>query len=346
MKNYSSPGVWRLMPLSPFLFKIFVVVLTLISLAAMPLLFISSPAQADTSHPFAPSWSPIIAPLQTATVATSLGVVTFAVDGGVLSGLTTIDPATAGCATAAFGFPYGYFSFTINNLTVGQVVTIVITLPNQLPMGSIKYYKCINGNFIDVTELMSQPDPTTLILTIRDGGLGDADGIANGRIVDPGGPCMPLFSNQTPTPSATILPGSQGPAPLPNITVKKASLSATKVSPGAPVTVTATVSNSGTANGTALVRLYVNGQEEAKQGTSVQSGGITDLKFTVTRSKPGLYNVYVGGVQAGQFRVDAFADPNTILLLAGAFLFIVFVAGVIIYKHNQIARQTQRIRWR
>jgi hypothetical protein len=45
----------------------------------------------------------------------------------------------------------------------------------------------IGGIWIDVTSLLGDDDgDDVLTITIADGGLGDADGIANGEISDPG----------------------------------------------------------------------------------------------------------------------------------------------------------------
>ena len=120
----------------------------------------------------------------------------------------------------------------------------------------------------------------------------------------------------------------QKPISLSNITVKSASLSATKVTPGAPVTVTANVANAGTGNGTAVVKVYVNGAEEAQQGVSVNSGGTSQVSFDVSRNEPGTYTVYVGGTNACSFTVDQFT-PDTILYISGAMVFFAFILGVI-----------------
>lgn len=51
-----------------------------------------------------------------------------------------------------------------------------------------QYWKVIGGVWTNVTSLLGSDDgDSTLTLTITDGGLGDADGIADGQITDPGG---------------------------------------------------------------------------------------------------------------------------------------------------------------
>jgi len=121
----------------------------------------------------------------------------------------------------------------------------------------------------------------------------------------------------------------QGPAPISNITVENISLSSAKVGPGAPITVTANVANTGTANGSSRIKLYINGQEEANQGVTLSSGSRTPIKFIVSRDEPGTYSVYVGSIAAGSFEVDGFADPNLILYISGALLLFALAGGVI-----------------
>ncbi len=121
----------------------------------------------------------------------------------------------------------------------------------------------------------------------------------------------------------------QNPAAIANITVQSASLSNAKVAPGEPVTVTANIANKGTANGSAQVKLYINGQEEAHQGITLSSGSRAPIKFTVSRNESGTYSVYVGSIPAGTFEVDQFTDPNLILYISGALILLALVGGVI-----------------
>jgi hypothetical protein len=262
-----------------------------------------------------------------ATVNTNLGAVNFSINAGSIGGLTAVSPATMPCATSGYYFPYGMFGFNITNLTAGQQVAITIRFPNPLPLGT-RYYKCINGRMVDCSSLVTRVNEYTLILTLTDGGLGDADGMANGTIVDPGGPAFPL--NAIPQSSSAQMPvtAPQKPVSLSNISVKSASLSAAKVSPGTPITVTASVANTGTGNGTSVVKVYVNGAEEAQQGVSVNSGSTSQVSFNVSRNEPGAYTVYVGGINAGSFTVDEFT-PDTVLYISGALVFFALVIGVI-----------------
>lgn len=263
-----------------------------------------------------------------ATVNTSLGNVGFTTSAGSISGLANTAPADMRCSVpSGYNFPYGMFSFNITSLTAGQTVKVTIRFPNPLPLGT-KYYKCINGNMVDCSSLVTRIDTNTLQLALTDGGLGDADGVANGTIIDPGGPAFPFSAMPQSSSSQMPAPSAQKPVSLSNITIKSASLSAAKVIPGTPVTVTASVANTGTGNGTSVIKVYVNGAEEAQQGVTVNSGSATQVSFNVSRSEPGTYTVYVGGTNAGSFTVDQFADPNIILYISGALLVFAFVVGL------------------
>jgi len=139
--------------------------------------------------------------------------------------------------------------------------------------------------------------------------------------------------NQTPNggssmPNSTTSP-SQSPVILPTVSVKSASLSATKVAPGTTITVTADVVNTSTVNGTSSIKVYVNGGLENSQGVTVKSGSNTPVTFTVSRNEPGTYSVYVGGTRAGSFTVDQFADPNMILYISVALIFFALAGGAV-----------------
>jgi len=138
----------------------------------------------------------------------------------------------------------------------------------------------------------------------------------------------------TTRPHGSSMPGlpaapPQSPVILPTVFVKSASLSATKVAPGAAINVTADVVNTSTVNGSSSIKVYVNGELENSRGITVNSGSNMPVNFTVSRNEPGTYSVCVGGTQAGSFTVDQFADPNMILYISGALILLAFVIGVI-----------------
>jgi hypothetical protein len=285
----------------------------------------------DNSGPYYPRWDIFykrdVSIVTSTAVSTNLGSVGFNISAGSMSGLTNITPAAMRCPSpAGYFFPYGQFGFNIDHINAGQQVLVTIRFPNPLPLG-IKYYKCINGSMVDFSSLVTRVNEYTLMLTLTDGGPGDADGTANGIIVDPGGPAFPF--NVPPSSSAQVpTAAQQKPMSLSNISVKSASLSATRVTPGTPVTVTANLANTGTGNGTANIKVYVNGAEESSQGVTVNSGGASTITFDVSRNEPGVYTVYVGGANAGSFTVDQFT-PGSVLFISSALVFFALVIGVI-----------------
>jgi GH25 family lysozyme M1 (1,4-beta-N-acetylmuramidase) len=272
-----------------------------------------------------------------ASVNTNQGTVNFTTSAGFITGLVNYPPDSMACSGSGLIFRFGMFAYDITNLNAGQTVTVTITTPINVPMGA-KVYKCQYGGLTDFSTVSRQLDPHTFILTLTDGGQGDADGQKNGTIMDPCGIAevesgisgISGISTRPPSSSGTVAaPTPQPPVNLSNIYVQSASLSSAKVGPGGLITVTADVANRGTANGSTLIKLYVNGQEEAHQGVTLSSGSRTPVKFTFSREEPGSYSVYVGGIPAGTFEVDQFADPNLILYISGALLFFVMVGGVI-----------------
>jgi len=139
-----------------------------------------------------------------------------------------------------------------------------------------------------------------------------------------------LLSNQTSHSSSTTGPSApQGLVSLPNVVVQSASLSASKVTLGLPVTVSARVENRGTVNGTTNIKLYVNGHEETSKGVTVGSGSNTPVTFTISRNEPGAYTVYVGEVSAGSFTVDGMADSNIVLYISVSLIFIALIGGTL-----------------
>jgi uncharacterized repeat protein (TIGR01451 family) len=125
------------------------------------------------------------------------------------------------------------------------------------------------------------------------------------------------------------------PILLSNLVAQSASLSARTVTPGMPITVTATITNKGTVNGTRTVTLYVNGEAESTQGVTVNSGSSSQLTFSVSRSEPGDYNVYVDGVPAGFFKVELVKESDIVLMFSVTMLAIAFMLGLVMIRRKQ-----------
>jgi hypothetical protein len=85
----------------------------------------------------------------------------------------------------------GALTYEVGNLVPGQSIDVSIALPSGSNPSAV--YKLENGSYVDVSSLATiSGDTITLHLT--DGGLGDADGAANGVIVDP---VVPVRISQT-----------------------------------------------------------------------------------------------------------------------------------------------------
>lgn len=124
--------------------------------------------------------------------ATSTGAASFSSDVGQIKDLTAVDEGTLPPeGKPNLVFPHGFFSFNITGLTPGQTVIVTITLPSDVPVGT-RYWKyhASEGGWIQIP--MGDDDGDNVInITLVDGGLGDDDGIADGVIVDQGGPGSP-----------------------------------------------------------------------------------------------------------------------------------------------------------
>jgi hypothetical protein len=86
--------------------------------------------------------------------------------------------------------PFGLVDFVLTDCTVGGSVTVTIEFPSALPAGS-GYFKYGVNNSSPTTavwyEIPATISGNSVTFTLTDGGVGDADGVANGLIVDPGG---------------------------------------------------------------------------------------------------------------------------------------------------------------
>lgn len=97
-----------------------------------------------------------------------------------------------------YNFPYGVFAINITVLTPGQWAIITITLPGDLPANAEYWKYSPNGNGSPSglpgwyqVPLESNDGDNIIVIRLQDGGIGDADGVANGVIVDQGGPALP-----------------------------------------------------------------------------------------------------------------------------------------------------------
>jgi hypothetical protein len=278
--------------------------------------------------------------------STGQGQVTFSTNAGTITRLSAAGSGAGPQGAGGYTFPYGLFSFFISELSLGETIQVTVTLPAAGPTQWVKS----TANGWEPVPVISV-NGNIMVIQLTDGGIGDDDKTAEGDIEDPGGPAIIIssstsISNRPPSSSATMTStpsptmSAARPAPpvmLPNVTVQAARLSATSVSPGDAVTITADIINRSTVNGNKRVALYVNGQAETSQTVTVNSGGSTQLTFNVFRSEPGDYSVYVDGAPAGSFKVEMVTGNDAILILSAVLLAMAFLLGMVMLWRRQHA---------
>ncbi|MBE0430551.1 MAG: hypothetical protein IBX67_01860 [Dehalococcoidia bacterium] len=118
--------------------------------------------------------------------STDTGQTSFTPSHGGIASLSSVKAPSLPSVT----FPHGMFSFQICCLTPGQTVTLIVNLPEPVPVGTV-WWKYDNGRWY---SLPNRNDNGNNIMVIRltDGGTGDSDGMADGFITDPGGPGNPM----------------------------------------------------------------------------------------------------------------------------------------------------------
>lgn len=124
---------------------------------------------------------------QTIPAATGGGALSLETDDGSLDNVAAVDPATLAAPPTGVTFPRGLVSFEITGISTGGTATVHLTLPVGTTLS--RYFKFNGTAWSDATSLASFAD-NVVTLTLTDGGAGDEDGVANGVIVDPGGPAV------------------------------------------------------------------------------------------------------------------------------------------------------------
>jgi LPXTG-motif cell wall-anchored protein len=114
-------------------------------------------------------------------VATPAGTIELMPSTGRLEQVASVDPSTVPTPPPLVDFPLGVLRFRITDVPAGASVQLQIDSPVEVT----RYWKLVGSSW---TELPTTPIPGGIVVTLVDGGLGDADGLANGVIVDPGAP--------------------------------------------------------------------------------------------------------------------------------------------------------------
>ena len=85
---------------------------------------------------------------------------------------------------AGYTFQDAFLTFTIHNVPKGGMAQVIIEFPSGIPENA-KCFKLDDRVFYEYTDAVF--DGNQLLLTLTDGGLGDADGVSDGVIIDPVG---------------------------------------------------------------------------------------------------------------------------------------------------------------
>ncbi len=293
------------------------------------------------------------APPSVASVAsaTGTGMVTFSSDIGIITNLTAIAEGTLPTEGKpdGVGFPHGLFAFDITVIDPGATATITITFPSPLPEG-VQYWKYQEDIGWYQIPILSHND-NVIIIQLTDGGVGDTDGIANRMIVDPGGPPIQLailVPNRQSTPSELRTPRRVSPSPAkpqqlppPDVRLNNVSVNPSQAQAGKPVTILANLTNNGGSSGSYNVVLVVNGRMEQQRTVEVSPGSAYPVRFTVTKSQPGTYNVSVGDKNGSFVILKAGArqdrDPRAGPALTAATIVIALLLCLVIlvYRRRQ-----------
>jgi hypothetical protein len=268
-----------------------------------------------------PSLATATAESVTVATATGTGTASFTSSENGINDLTAWAQSQLACKGAPAYFPHGFFSFRIGDLRAGSTVIVTITLPSNMPT-TTQYWKCINGQWVNATPILGDNDGDNILtLTLTDGGPYDADGVANGIIVDPGGPGVPVALEQPrhvsrPDPTVSL------------IIVKNVSVSPQQAYAGQPITISANMANESDQIGGYTASLKIDGNlEKTKLGT-VDAHSAVPVEFVVTRSQPGTYSYDIGG-QKGSFTVLA-AQTSSGSPISGAIIAMIVLVALVI----------------
>jgi len=153
-----------------------------------------SPSPSPSPSSPAPSQEPRTAAV-TATIASPQGEITIGVgtssgDNDAIRIINVANTASDDEAVAASpppagtSLPFGLIGFDVTGVDVGACVDITLDLPGPAQ----EYWKLQDGEWYQLEEATFTDSSVTFELC--DGGIGDASGVANGTIVDPGAPVL------------------------------------------------------------------------------------------------------------------------------------------------------------
>lgn len=124
-------------------------------------------------------------------------------DGTGLADVSTVDAATLPPTPEGVEIPDGVISFVLTGVPPGSDQQVEIYSPNAGWLTDYAKYDADSGQWslLPRSRVVSHTDHITVTLT--DGGVGDADGVADGRIVDPGALALADAPSDTTPPTVT-----------------------------------------------------------------------------------------------------------------------------------------------
>jgi len=128
------------------------------------------------------SLQPELLALKDIITGSSIGIKT---SSGVMAEVSPVDSDNLKEDPPA-SFLYGLFNCRITGLTNGEEVQVTYILPDVFLGDWYKYDD--NDGWVNYTQRIVQYNGRNVTIRLKDGDYGDADGTANGVIVDPGGP--------------------------------------------------------------------------------------------------------------------------------------------------------------
>ena len=105
-----------------------------------------------------------------------------------IESINSIDPASISQISKPYSMPLGLFAVRLSVANPGDTAHVVVYFSEAAaPNAKWLMYDPVNGWFDYSSHAVFSADRKSVTLELKDGGYGDADGAANGTIVDPGG---------------------------------------------------------------------------------------------------------------------------------------------------------------
>lgn len=92
--------------------------------------------------------------------------------------------------SGACTFPAGWIGFKVHMNAVGAIVKVKLRFSSDLPEGISWYQHSTKKGCVSFDDAVEQLDARTVVISITDGGDGDADDLENGIVIDPISYCV------------------------------------------------------------------------------------------------------------------------------------------------------------